>query len=306
MAHGAHGVVQVSALARDAGLLDPGENVHSRCTQKAKAMRAYEWVILFFIVLSSCVIVLYLMEKQSKNEEELTMKRLTALVIALILSLSALPAFAAGNIRATNKSAYYVLSRSDGYRVYYYAVVTNEGDKRASVNDLLFEIRDHSNTDIESTSKYTLYPEILDPGQSGWLVITKDVKDIDNKSTIDHFALTITTKAADDDTEVRPLSAEATYLKKDEDDNEDVLRATVTNDGSENAFKITVAMAVRDEDGKLLYITGDATKDIGLAPCSALLMRSTIRSDIMDEIEDAGARVAAVEAIAYRTVDTDD
>lgn len=234
------------------------------------------------------------------------MKRLTALIVALILCLVALPAFAAGSIRPTDESAYYVVSHSDGYRVYYYAVVTNEGDARASVNDLLFEIRDRGDEDIESTSKYTLYPEILDPGQSGWLVITKDVDDIDNKSYIDHFALTITTKAADDDVEIRPLAASAEYLTKDEDDNEDVLRAAVTNDGDENAFKITVAMAARDEEGKLLYVTGDGTRDIGLAPGGAMLTRSTIRSDIMDEIEDAGAKVAAVEAIAYRTVDTDD
>ena len=221
------------------------------------------------------------------------MKRFTALVVALILSLVALPAFAAGSIRATDESAYYVVSHSDGYRVYYYAVVTNEGDAKASVNDLLFEIRDRSDTDVESTSKYTLYPEILDPGQSGWLVITKDVDDIDNKSCIDHFALTITTKAADDDVEIRPLAASAEYLAKDEDD-------------TENAFKITVAMAARDEEGKLLYVTGDGTRDIGLAPGGAMLTRSAIRSDIMDEIEDAGAKVATVEAIAYRTVDTDD
>ena len=85
-----------------------------------------------------------------------------------------------------------------------------------------------------------------------------------------------------------------------------MLRATVTNDGTENAFKITVAMAVRDGEGKLLYITGDGTRDIGLAAGNALLTRSLIRSDIIDEIEKQGAEVAAVEAMAYRVVDTDD
>ena len=92
----------------------------------------------------------------------------------------------------------------------------------------------------------------------------------------------------------------------DEDDDEDVLRATVTNDGAENAFRITVAVAARDVEGRLLYVAGDSAKNIGLAPGGAMLTRSTIRSDIMDEIEDAGASVASVEAVAYRTVDTDD
>ena len=234
------------------------------------------------------------------------MKRVIALIVTLILSCSAMSALAAGNIQPTEDTASYVLSHSDGYRVYYYAVVTNQGDARASINDLLFEIRDRGDVTFESTSKYTLYPEILEPGQSGWLVITRDVKDIDEKGYIDHFNLTITTKAADDDTEIRPLTAAAEYVAKDEDDNEDVLRATVTNDGAENAFKITVAMAVRDGEGKLLYITGDGTRDIGLAAGNALLTRSLIRSDIMDEIEKQGAEVAAVEAMAYRVVDTDD
>ena len=234
------------------------------------------------------------------------MKRIIALIITLILSCSAVSALAVGNIQPTDDVASYVLSHSDGYRVYYYAVVTNNGDARASINDLLFEIRDRSDATFESTSKYTLYPEILEPGQSGWLVITRDVKDIDEKDMIDHFNLTITTKAADDDEEVRPLTATAEYVAKDEDDNEDVLRATVTNDGDENAFKITVAMAARDGEGKLLYITGDGTKDIGLAAGNALLTRSLIRSDIMDEIEKLNAEVATVEAMAFRVVDTDD
>ena len=234
------------------------------------------------------------------------MKRIIALIITLILSCSAVSALAAGNIQATEDKASYVLSHSDGYRVYYYAVVTNNGDKRACINDLLFEIRDRDDVTFESTSKYSLYPEILEPGQSGWLVITKDVKDVDDKGAIDHFNLTITTKAADDDEEVRALTASAEYVGKDEDDNEDVLRATVTNSGDENAFKITVAMAARDAEGKLLYVVGDSTRDIGLAAGNTLLMRAFIRSDIMDAIEDAGAEVAAAEAMAYRVVDTDD
>lgn len=233
------------------------------------------------------------------------MKRI-AVIVALILALAVVPAFAAGSIQQTDETASYVVNHSDGYRVYYYTVVKNEGDERASINDLLFEVRDLGDVAIESTSKYSLYPEILEPGESGWLVITKDVKDIDDKAYIDHFVLTITTKAADDDKAIRTLAASAEYLAKDEDDNEDVLRATVSNDGTENAFRINVAMAAQDGEGKLLYVVGDGTKDIGLAPGSALLMRSNIRSEIMDELEDENITVASAKAIAYTVDDTDD
>lgn len=232
------------------------------------------------------------------------MKRTFAMILVLIMLLGALPAMAAGAIKPTEET-WYVVSHSGDYRVYYYAVVTNDSEKPVSVNDLLFEILDEDENTIESTAKYKLYPEVLEAGQSGWLVISRDVKDIDNKSEIDHYALTITSKV-NDDQQTRPLTAQAEYLAEDEDENEHVLRATVTNDGSENAFEITVAMAARDAAGKLLYIASDATKDIGLPEGSSLLLRSMIKSEIVDELEDNKVEVASAEALAYTIVDLDD
>ena len=205
---------------------------------------------------------------------------------------------------ATTKETWYALSHSDDYRVYFYASVVNNGEKPTSINDLLFEIQDASGDTIESTSKYKLYPEVLEAGQTGWLMLSKDVKDV-KKEDIDHYNLTITSKV-NDDKAAHALIATAEYLEKDEDDNEDVIRATVTNDTQENAFAITIAMAVRDADGKLLYVTGDTTKDIGLAPGCGLMNRSLIRSDIMDELEDNHVEIASAEAIAYTVEDLKD
>lgn len=233
------------------------------------------------------------------------MKRTVALIAALaLLTCGMLPAFAAGAIETTEEN-WYVVSHSDNFRVYYYAAVKNTGSKTVSVNDLLFQIQEADGTTIDSTSKYKLYPQVLTPGESGWLIITKDVKDVDNKSDIDHYALTITTKTNDDE-EIRALTASAEYLKEDEDDNENVLRATVKNDGSESGFDITVAMAARDEDGKLLYITGETAKNIGLPAGGTLMQRSLIKSDIVDALEDAHTEVASAEAIAYTVVELDD
>ena len=234
------------------------------------------------------------------------MKRFFALIVTLsILALGMLPAYAAGSSVATLEQTTYVVSHSDSYRVYCFATLQNTGAKPTSINDLLFEIRDPNGDTIESTSKYKLYPEVLEAGQTGWLVITKDVKDIDSKAGIDSFNLTITAKV-NDDKAAHALSATAEYIAKDEDDNEDVLRAAVTNNGQENAFNITVAMAARDAAGKLLYITGNTAKDIGLASGCALLSRSIIKDDIMDELKDANTPVATVEAMAYTVEDLDD
>ena len=232
------------------------------------------------------------------------MKRTIALIAAMVLALGLLPAFAAGGIETTEET-WYVLSHSGDYRVYYYATVTNTADKPMSINDLLFQIQDPEGATIESTAKYKLYPEVLKAGETGWLVISKDVKDIDNKADIDHYALTIIGKENDDKV-THPLTASATFIDKDEDDNENVLRGTVTNDGSDNAFEITIAIAARDAAGKLLYIASDATKDIGLPAGSTLMLRSIIKTDLTDEWEDTHVTVASAEAMAYTVEDIED
>lgn len=232
------------------------------------------------------------------------MKRIVGMMVALILVCGILPAYAAGGIDAVEEN-WYVVSRSDNYRVYFYAVVTNNGSAPESVNDLLFEIKDGAETTIESTAKYKLYPEVLEPGQSGWLTITQDVKDIEDVALIDHCALTITSKANDDEA-ARLLTATAEYLAEDEDENENVIRAAVTNSGEGNAFEITAAVIARDADGKLLYVDSAATKDVGLAAGDSLLVRWEIKSDIVDALEDAGIEVASVEALAYTIEDLDD
>ena len=231
-------------------------------------------------------------------------KRIVVMLAALVMLCGILPAYAAGGIGTTDET-WYVVSHSGDYRVYFFAEVMNTSAEPEEINDLLFEIRDRADTTIESTSKYKLYPEILEPGQTGWLVISQDVKDIETKSLIDHYALTITSKRNDDKAAKR-LTASAEYLKEDEDENEDVIRATVTNNGEGNAFGLSAALAVRGDDGKLLYVAGTATKDIGLAEGGSLLIRSEINSDIMDALKDAGTAIASAEAVAYTVEDLDD
>jgi len=84
-----------------------------------------------------------------------------------------------------------------------------------------------------------------------------------------------------------------------------MIRTAITNSGTGNAFEITVAMVVRDGEGKLLYIDSAATKDIGLTEGGALLIRAQIKSDIMDALDDAKTEIMSAEAIAYTIEDID-
>ena len=232
------------------------------------------------------------------------MKRCIALWIALILVCGMMPAYALSGITPTEET-WYVTPHSDDYRVYYFATVCNNSDKPASINDLLFEIVDRDGVNVDSTSKYKMYPDVLTPGQSGYLVITKDLEDIDNRDYIDHYNMTIISKVNEDKV-TSMLNTTAEYLQKDEDDNENVIRTTVTNSDVGNAFEITTAMAVRDAANKLLYVAAGSTKDIGLTSGNSLMMRAFVKSDIVDEWEKTNVTAAVAEAIAYTEKDTDD
>ena len=224
------------------------------------------------------------------------MKRIIAMTIALTLLCSLLPAFAAGGLFAEEET-WYVTANGNDWRVYYYAAVKNGGDEPETVNNLLFEIQNAEGVAIESTTKYKLYPEILQSGEQGWLTITQDVKDTD-RDEIARFALTLTSREETGTIDV-PLDASAEYLKEDEDGNRELLRAAVTNNGEGNAFQITVAMAARDADGRLLYFAEAATRDIGLAAGDRLLVRAAIHDAIIDALEAEGTEIASVDAIAY-------
>lgn len=232
------------------------------------------------------------------------MKRFIGILLVLTLLCGILPAYAAGGINTTEET-WYVTSHSDDWRVYYYAAVKNDGETAEKINDLLFEIQNAAGTAIESTTKFKMYPEVLQPGESGWLIVTQDVKDIEDKADIDHYALTFTSKEEQDEAAAM-LQASAEYVAEDEDENDDVLRATVTNDGGDRTFEITVAMAARDAEGKLLYVDSAATKDIGLEAGNSLLVRTRMASDIVDALKDEKTEVASVDAIAYTVVDLDD
>lgn len=232
------------------------------------------------------------------------MKRLIGLLVILTLACGLLPAYAAGGL-TVGEETWYVTPHSDDFRVYYFAEVTNSGEASETVKDLLFEIQDPEGTAIESTSKYKLYPKILKPGETGWLAISQDVKDIAGKSLIDHYALTLTSKE-ETKKEILPLEAGAEYLAKDADDNEHVLRARVVNNGEADAFSVTAAVAARDAQGKLLYVAAADTGDIGLAAGDALLARIKMKSEVADALADAGTEVASVDAVAYTVADVED
>ena len=231
------------------------------------------------------------------------MKKFAALLTGLTLALSAVPASAAGGITQSNE-AWYVCKHSGNYKVYYYAEVENTGSERETVDHVLFEIQNGSDTTIESTERFQLYPDALEAGEKGWLVITQTVKDADRED-IDHYKLTLTSKE-EDDKKVNHLDTKAEFVDEDEDDNENMLYLSLTNSGESTKFDLNAAAAAYQEDGSLLYVGSISARDAGLAAGNTVEFRTKIGSDLTEEWDDDGRKVASVQGIGWTVEDIDD
>ena len=232
------------------------------------------------------------------------MKRLITLIAMLALLVGVLPAYAAGAMNASEE-VWYVAPRAGEHRIYYYATVENTGDEAATINDLLFEADDAAGADLASTSRYALYPSVLQSGETGYLAITLDVKDLQDEGDVDHCTLTFTSKKQDDKA-ARRLDAAAEYLSEDEEGTKDVLRTAVTNTGTDDAFDINSAVAARDAQGRLLFVAGATARDIGLVPGAQLLMRTSVPEGVADALEEEQTRIDSLDAIAWVLEDVED
>ena len=89
------------------------------------------------------------------------MKKFVVLVLALLLCMSSVSAFAAGKLSVVQENYYTI----EGYSTYGYgyAKVQNIGDKPIKVNAGLLEIFDENGDPITSTDYMHKYAEYLEP-----------------------------------------------------------------------------------------------------------------------------------------------
>lgn len=230
------------------------------------------------------------------------MKKVVALLLALVLCFSCVSAMAAGKLNVVQENTHYVTSYSNYF--YAYAKVENSGDKAIKVNAGVLEVYNADGDAITSSDWISSHARYLEPGEYTYVSVYESIEE---GQTPDDYSLTITGKA--DKSYANQRFATVTDLKLNVDAGwitRNYMYATVTNTTEEVLYDLNVVLALLDAEGNILYIDSDSLySDRGLTPGSSIVFRKDIPSNFLDYFKTNNLVPASVDAIAYIEVELD-
>ena len=226
-------------------------------------------------------------------------KRLCCLVVFVLVFISvSILASAAGKLAVVREN-FYVLPYWSGFAGYVYAEVKNIGDKPVQFNGGLLELFDAEGNSIESENYLYCYPKVLGPGETGFISVSQDVKDAEEKSFIDDYLLTITGKGIKENTTLRLEVSNVRIKKAQSNWSSDYLVADVKNNTEITRHDFYVVFAVKDDQGNLLYTDSVNPSYVGIKPGSTVEIQARFDSNVEKYIVVNELKIAEIEAIAY-------
>ena len=218
------------------------------------------------------------------------------LLVTVFLPISA---FAAGKATVTQE-VFYVRPFLKYHAGEVYAEVTNTGDKPIVFNGGLIELYDVNGDAIESSNLYSCYPEILAPGEMGYLYRTISVEEATDKDYIDDYSLTISGKAENSRETIR-LASEGTFgeYQRSKYSKEYAMFAYVTNNTEEILRGVRVVYALYDGSDKLLYADSTELYSLGIPVGQTVEVRVAVDSRILDAWEIENVEPERIVTIGY-------
>jgi len=233
------------------------------------------------------------------------MKKVLFLVITLLLLLSflMLPASAAGKLSVVQEK-FYVFPYSSYHSGHVFAELKNIGDKPVEFNGGLLELFDAEGNSIESENYIRCRPKILDAGETGFLYVSKSVKEATDKSFIDDYLLTVTGKGTKE-VMVKRLETSNANHRIDENSyrRRDYLVVDVTNNTEDTQYDFYVVYALRNENGELLYVDSVNPSYVGIKSGGTVEIEVRLDSDIVDHFLANNITISSIETIAYVELD---
>ena len=231
------------------------------------------------------------------------MKKWTSLLLTLALALSATSAMAAGKLTVNQET--YVAAEGYSLKSYIFAEVENTGDKNIAFNDCLLEIL---NADVDPTDNETInrmYPEILAPGEKGYITDYLYPSDASTLDDIADYSLAVTGKSTKDEAPVR-LEAAAEYgvAVSTWDSEAAAVRVTVTNTTEATLYECNMVFGLYDAEGKLLYAASNYAYNTGLPAGQSMEMLFPIDEELTTKWEADGVKPATTTAFAFVSTDS--
>lgn len=227
------------------------------------------------------------------------MKKLLSLVLALCLMLGCTTALAAGKL-VVNQETYTPLEPyKDSFYAYIFVEVTNAGDKNVEFGSGIMEVLNADGDALESFDLYTCHPEVLAPGEVGYIAYSRSVDDITSVEDIPDYMLTVSGKSSKDEAALRlPATAvveEVPYWS----DTQYRVTITITNNTDKTIYDAYVPYALYDAEGKLLYADYTTLYNVGLPAGATIEMRQTVSDSFLKLWKANGTIPTTVSTFAY-------
>ena len=234
------------------------------------------------------------------------MKRIALFALTLVMILTAAcPALAAGKLVVNQEKFYSIEPYDDSFYTYIYAEVTNSGDKAVEFNNGLWEIYDANGDTLDSEDWMYCYPDVLEPGEVGYVSAYIRLEDVDSTDAAADYLLTVSGKSAKENPNIAlPASVEYVYAKGDYRDTHKLV-AVVSNDTAETVYDFRVVYAVKNAAGELLFVENVQPSYVGILPGSSVEVTRDLSYDsVVEELLEQGILTFdQVEVIAYADTD---
>lgn len=230
------------------------------------------------------------------------MKKIACILIALVLCLGTMSAFAAGKLSVTQENFHYVTSFWNyGYA---YAKVENVGDKPIKVNAGVLEIYDANGEVLTSADYVQAYATYLQPGEYTYVEMYDELEE---GQVPEDYMMTLTGKSENSKMALR-LPVEASFELGVQQGwwEYDYLYATVTNPTEDILYNVEVVFALLDAEGNIIYIDSkELYSEVGIMPGQSVMIRKEISSTFMEYFDSKGIVPVAVDALAYVLMDVE-
>jgi len=226
-------------------------------------------------------------------------RRITALVTALLLLAAGGNALAAGKLTVTEES-FYVIPYNDYYEGVVYAAITNTGNKPMQFNTALLELYDTDGNSLKADNYGSCYPDVLQPGETGYIMDYLAVESAKTRDSIADHLLSVTGQSTINRVITAfPVSGTRYEKAMDPGDSNRYAVTVVKNNSDKIVYGIFILFVARDAAKKLIYTDVYILSRVGVMPHTSVEVRESVNWEAQIFMQEHNLEIASVEAVAY-------
>ena len=228
------------------------------------------------------------------------MKKIALFCLVLIFAaLLCVPAFAAAEFTVTEATLFIYDNDDDGY---FFAKVENTGDAPAYYRSGMLELRDDTGNafitkNYVSSSPYGIY---LEPGESAY--VRESIWDKQLLET-EVAGYTFSVSADTWGTKYRQIPCETEFYYSAENNYDNEIFITLSNDSDELLHDLSFVAALYDEDDKLLYDYSTSFGNLAVHPDSTITIMLDVNSNLAAHLSTHDYTPVRVEGFVYTEID---